>query len=640
MITNSLTVNFRCCLFLPFIFFSFNLLGQIELNNRYLDNYNDFFPHSIFSHFTHNDTIVFIYPDSISNTGLANELDEFVNQFSNHNIVLIGEEAIGNEFVKSNELIVFGNATINKWCNHFINDLPINDDILRGNSAISSWFNPKNPQRGCLIFSFPKGNTLPSLKGIGFGNQLAVKNDTSVIFQGFYNLRNNSLILSKKTDDKIKKNKKFKKVKDANLFLLPSCDDIKAKKLEKNEVERLIDNDINRNFDNIKDLEWLGSIARENEVICIGENHYFKSNINLRNRIFFYLNSIDSFPYILLEKPYSKTPIIEHFLTLSGNDSVSFYEKYISHVVHSQEEFELIKHIKRWNKTHKSKPLTLGCIDIEHQYKNLVNHVLLPLLLECTKDSIFFPDFQISNLQQLDSFIINAEKVINSTQIDHIGFLKRNDFENILSNLEATLLSYKAHNNSGFKGFSKIRNKKYIENILLFRRNNKNKKINKLCIFGGSNHYKKNTQDSLNIYYYLDKINLDTKNEVYSVRLLSLGYSFENLNLNSRHHKSMGRGYRRLIKKAKDYYELNNSKLNKFSIFPGITSILKDMMLLGCQLNGNPFKFDCIYWKKLVNKYNYNSRSDRLSSLGIYFDLCSFDKSIIIPYSQIINAIE
>jgi len=97
MITSNLTVNFRCCLFLPLIFFSFNSPGQIELNNRYLDNYNDFFPHSIFSHFTHNDTIVFIYPDSISNTGLANELDEFVNQFSNHNIVLIGEEAIGNE---------------------------------------------------------------------------------------------------------------------------------------------------------------------------------------------------------------------------------------------------------------------------------------------------------------------------------------------------------------------------------------------------------------------------------------------------------------------------------------------------------------------------------------------------------------
>jgi len=106
--------------------------------------------------------------------------------------------------------------------------------------------------------------------------------------------------------------------------------------------------DINDDFSNIQDLEWLKEIGNDNRAVLLGEDHFNKFIQNLRNRILFTMNTYDYFPLIILERPFTYTAFVNYYLQFEDdNEAEVFYEKNLLQIVNTEEEYDLLQHIRR-----------------------------------------------------------------------------------------------------------------------------------------------------------------------------------------------------------------------------------------------------------------------------------------------------
>ena len=147
------------------------------------------------------------------------------------------------------------------------------------------------------------------------------------------------------------------------------------------EVTALSQDDIASDFSNLKDLSWIEPIARTKRVFLLGETHYFQYISHLRNRILFALNTFDRYPLLVLEDQFSFTPFINHYLDLEDQGQADrFFHETLSDILCTQEQADLVLHIRRWNRVHPAKTIHLGCSDIEHDYARTLRSVVLPYL--------------------------------------------------------------------------------------------------------------------------------------------------------------------------------------------------------------------------------------------------------------------
>ncbi len=140
--------------------------------------------------------------------------------------------------------------------------------------------------------------------------------------------------------------------------------------------------DINNDFTNTEDLKWLRSVSKENKAIFIGENHFNRNTQNLRNRILFTLNKYDYYPIIILEEPYPITAFANYFIRITDDKLANeFYENELRKMIPTKEEYDLLLHIRRWNKINPDKSISVGYEDVEKTQDELsrtINQIIIP----------------------------------------------------------------------------------------------------------------------------------------------------------------------------------------------------------------------------------------------------------------------
>ncbi len=144
------------------------------------------------------------------------------------------------------------------------------------------------------------------------------------------------------------------------------------------EVAPLSAEDIHADFSNIGDLDWLAPIAREHRVLLLGEIHYYQYLQHLRNRLLFALNTVDAYPTLILERQYSTTPFLNHYLNIAQDEDADAFARDIQDMLVDDTDRQLLRHLRRWNTMHPDRKIRVGCSDIEHHYRVTFRQILFP----------------------------------------------------------------------------------------------------------------------------------------------------------------------------------------------------------------------------------------------------------------------
>ena len=60
------------------------------------------------------------------------------------------------------------------------------------------------------------------------------------------------------------------------------------------------------------------------------------------------MNTYDYFPLIILERPFTYTAFVNYYLQFEDdNEAEVFYEKNLLQIVNTEEEYDLLQHIRR-----------------------------------------------------------------------------------------------------------------------------------------------------------------------------------------------------------------------------------------------------------------------------------------------------
>jgi len=613
--------------------------GQMPVDKKFTENYQFFFPDQILSVLRTPDTLLLIFPDNKKYSESEQKIIDNLHGFSNYlNSIKIvkGNEAIKNNAFETYDVVAFGSNSNNSWIKKYEHELPsgyIKQNFENNNlNYIYTWYNPLNYKKASLIHEFDYRNYKSTAQILHKG-QICVSSDSAKIFTGWYNLRNDTITISNERDSLIYEILKLPTIKGTKLPKLPSCSYLtnNYKNQPQEEITSISSEDINKDFSNIDDLKWLKPVAQNNNVVLVGENHYFKTHHRLVTRLFFALNKYDHFSTIILEGQFSKTPIINYYLTLSGRDSAMFYKKFIDKIVSTKQELLLINNLKHWNNKNPNKTVKIGYSDIEHKYKLTINDILIPILNKSSIDTAKFEIKPVKHRKAIPDFITAVEKALNNSTDSHFDFVSRDQFKLILNNLQKTFIAYE----NRAQAFSNVRNKQYIKNVIYFSKNGQNN----ILAFGGSNHFNDpHKPDTLNVYYYLNTINTPTKGKTYSIRLLTMSYNYKNIDF-TRSLEHMGSGYIKKIERGEKFCKsVTSMRSVNLSIFSNKTPLNMELLATGCIINHKPFVFDSNYWESRLKRYKQKAKLNYTKSKFYYDHLNSFDKAIIIPNSELINA--
>jgi len=404
--------------------------------------------------------------------------------------------------------------------------------------------------------------------------------------------------------------------------------------------------DINNDFSNIQDLDWLQDISKEKKAVFVGENHFYKYTQNLRNRVLFALNTFDYYPLIIFEEPYPFTAFVNYYLQLADEKQANtFYEQDLYYMITTKEEYELLQHIRRWNRSHPDKIIAAGYRDVEKTQDELsttINQIIAPYFqILNPKYNIDWKVILSGNFENLIyEFRQNLEKAKKSNLIGKYPFITPQYISTVIDNLESS-------NNMLYKDFLYYRQKAIIRNLTDTSFLGKYLQNGKIVIHGGSLHLRTNIEsDSANNLWegsYLTNIFEYTKGKTYSINVDGIARSLgETANISSSYIEpalgfnlmleQMQKAYKDGLIKANDCYFLSiyNQTLNdyyKFWIQKGRS--YKDQGLL----------IESISWNKIIDLINVKEpdKTESFINSRNYNEL--FDKVIIIPCSPLITPI-
>ena len=151
-------------------------------------------------------------------------------------------------------------------------------------------------------------------------------------------------------------------------------------------VSPLQTDDINQAFSNIDDLPWLQPLVKDCRVVLLGETHYFQYIQHIRNRLLFALNTFDRYPTVILERQYSFSPFLNHYVGLRDKEARAFERANGKLLLNGfTADFQLLQHMRRWNAAHPEKRIQVGCYDIEHDACLTIEQVLRPYFTDATQ---------------------------------------------------------------------------------------------------------------------------------------------------------------------------------------------------------------------------------------------------------------
>jgi len=535
------------------------------------------------------------------NTLIVSDKEYKKYNLSNYNIICIGSAGT-NKFIESIELPYNYNSEL------FI----IGDTAIKSADcsimAISN--NPYNISNRLLHIS----KITEGYNNIFFKNaQFAVYKNDSIIFSGkYYNYLTN---FSTSPNEETYQTEFYE---NTELVKFPVFVSNKNK----------IDTTFFKVIKSQKNIRRLVNDISNYKVILLGENHYFKTLQKIEENIIFELNTTSYFPYIIIEKPYSYTSVLNEFLAITDDEkSKEYFKDKLDFLVGSMEDSLFYNNLRIWNRNNQNKKIQILCTDIEHNYQVSLDNFLIPRLKSLKFD---IPKDSLNSISYLKNLKINFE----NTNADNIELCR------LVENLILTRIAYNEYEKNGFRKFNQVRQKailKKYEDTLFFNTAIRN---NKFIVIAGSEHSGTRNKQHLQMNkegYYLEYLNPYTKGSTYSIRLLCLSYALDSILVYKDNLKFTPTNYVKMINEYKKAVNNDNIKINdSVFIFNGYDSFTKQILEVASNFKA-PFSFktDDI---PLFEKPYYVSFQDMKESEYYKNDYMKYDHTIIIPFSFLIHS--
>jgi hypothetical protein len=399
--------------------------------------------------------------------------------------------------------------------------------------------------------------------------------------------------------------------------------------------------DINDDFSNIKDLQWLEKIAKTKKVILFGEYHFFQNIWHLMNRVLFALNTYDYFPLIVIEQQYSLSAFLEHYVSLENDeDAYKYYTEAIYDFVRMKEEFELLKHIRQWNKKHPEKRIHVATADIEHDSRSTLSVLLNPYFQSIDSSYYVDPDtvYNYLNLEEITKNLRKWLKVAKSqNKIGQYPFITPEYVENVIDNLESTGLASR-YDIMYYRQKAIIRNltdPKFLGDYFI---------TGKAIIYGGAYHTATRFPypDGGNFYCEGSYLTFDfppTKGKTYSIYAWGYAYSLgemADVDLDLCLH--MGTYDRQLISKLQKAYKQGLITPEQYFLVDRKPNELYNLVLWHAYNNSHePLLADEFFWDVILKKSNTLSKEKTTILRYIKDEFDKHDIVILVPRSPIIR---
>ncbi len=294
-------------------------------------------------------------------------------------------------------------------------------------------------------------------------------------------------------------------------------------------VETFPNEDINIDFSNIKDFDFLKKISKEKRIVMLGETHYSKNISYLRNKIFFALNTFDYYPLIIIENSYSITEFSNYYIHIKNDDEAKvFLEKELSKFLYTEQDLTFLNQLRSWNKK-SEKQLSIGGSDLEFTYDNILEKLIKPYFYKLKNVNKNKIDTVINlGKEQSNDFFIQVKPFLKLAQEQNLvggyPFITSNYINNVITNFSST-------NNAFRYSFDYYRQKSIIRNLTDKNVFGKVFKNSKVLIHGGGEHMRNHFiyPDDANFFSEGSYLNNDfkfTKNKTYSIMLECLAYSY------------------------------------------------------------------------------------------------------------------
>jgi hypothetical protein len=400
-------------------------------------------------------------------------------------------------------------------------------------------------------------------------------------------------------------------------------------------------NDINPEFTNFNDLEWLKDISKKNKVVLLGETHYSKNIANLKNRIILSLNEFDYFPLVIIEQPYSLTPFLNHYIQLKPEEEANtFFRDELSEMISTKEDSIFIEHIKHWNVQNPKKGIQLGCIDLEWSWVGMCEKILKPYFYKLKNadkseiDRVIELGKKQSNqfFNEIQPFLVEAEKQnLKGTY----SFIDYRYIQNVIDNFSAT-------NNALRYSFDYYRQKALINKIESDNYFGDYFKNQKVIMYGGGSHMKSkfcypNGGNFLSEGSYLNFDNTITKDKVCSIMLSGLSFSLgemKDVNLNDC--LSPGMQYKSILKRMQNAYNAKVLQPEKnYFLFGSRTDFEKFIISKSYEYQSTGIIIPEKEWSKITDYSTELNAEKRETIESENEERIAFDVYIYIPYSPI-----
>ncbi|MEN8208404.1 MAG: hypothetical protein ABFR50_04045 [Candidatus Fermentibacteria bacterium] len=401
--------------------------------------------------------------------------------------------------------------------------------------------------------------------------------------------------------------------------------------------------DIDSEFTNIEDLTWLESIAADNKCVLLGESHYFRYVANLQNRIIFALNTYDYYPLVVLERQYSLTPFINHYLDLE-QDSLAreYYDAVLSHLINTVELQTRVEHLRRWNQRNPGKPVHFGFSDIEHDYRTTISTILLPYLRQAE------PDLEIDtgNLIPMDlgDVVSELRRVSDSArQAGTVGaypFITPDYIDNVIDNLEST---YFAKLDGGF---SYYRQKAIIRNLTDPRFLGNYLIDGKAVIIAGGYHTATGFEypEGGNFFKEGSYLNYDfepTQGRTYSIYTGAFAYSLDAMaDIDPSICGHHGSGYMRIVGNLRQAYQDSLiSPDDNMLYYTELNDFTRLLLSKASEFDFEPVLFTEMDMDGLLESAESAEREDYMNFRYYSSTVDVHDQYILVPYSPVTTAI-
>jgi len=642
---------------------AFNLNSQdVQESSKTLtqEQYIQYFPiETQIAQFVPTTDYVCILPSNESDSALQNEVNRFYkNSFINYlptvpnqiSRVIMDKQAL-NEDLSNINIYTFGTIKGNLWTASFLKkakDFPIiitDDSIVaektyRGSNLILTalWYNPENFKHSVFLYVPQNLECAKNFKKVNLFQYSIWQSGEQIFGLHYFTLRKNQWNFSNKQDTLLN----FRDVNHAYtnpfteierfVFRYPNLEQLGNCKIDEKDIniDTIGISDINDEFGNISDMEWLHSIAGNYNIVAIGESHHLKLNNFIFRRILFAVNSFDYFPTLVLELPYSYTGYINYYLKIEDDiKAQEFCDTVLSKI--NKAGIPTFREIRYWNKLHKDKIISVGCSDLEQNLGLSINYILnsyfkkiVPATnLIVNKDNIFI------YLDSCQRYIDTAKKLnLTGDYPFQTPEYMASVFENLKSSVPIKLDTKNFYDHSE-------RFKIMIRNVTDDRFLG-NQVANYKCIFfGGSQHFrilnKGDDKDAINTEgYYLANSFKPTMGKMYAINLHTKAISIEdsiqriNPNLNFTQETDLIR----LYKERK--INLNEPVIMGFPF----SEFDKYIYLLSYKYPNNAIR---------IKEFNVDSVINKLEGFSRFMEyiysktLQDYNANIIIPYSPVGN---